>query len=77
MNDYWTIIFLMGLMVVCILGMKYIAGDFSTVSIEKVDQHYLIKNNVNGEVIGKKISITYKYTYTDGRVKYKTKIIKL
>lgn len=74
-SDFITIIFLMGLIAVCILGIKYINGDFSPISIEKMDEYGVTQNNEN--VIGKKVSIIYKYTYTDGRVKYKTKTIKL
>lgn len=77
MNDYLTIIFLLSLMGVCIMGMKYINGDFSPISIDVVDKQEVVSTNVNGEVISKKMVIISKYTYKDGRIKHKTKKIKI
>jgi len=65
-SDFLTILFLMILIGVCILGMKYISGDFDPISIDVVDKYETNKTVV----------IIYKYTYKDGSVKQKIKKIK-
>lgn len=73
-NDYSTTIFMIVLMVFLIFFIKYIHGDFSPVLTEEINRDELPIKNEKGEVIGKKILFHYKYTYNDGRIKFKTKI---
>ncbi|MEI6754069.1 MAG: hypothetical protein WCK78_13005 [Paludibacter sp.] len=75
-NTFITIALLLGLMVALIFLMKYIVGDFSPVSIEEVGKDEVEMKDANGNVTGKKIVYTYKHTFKDGNVKYKTKTIK-
>jgi hypothetical protein len=76
-NTFITIALLLGLMVALIFLMKYIIGDFSPVSIEEVEKDEVEMKDSNGNITGKKIVYTYKHTFKDGNVKYKTKIIKI
>lgn len=76
-DNMFKILFFIGVMVILILLIKYVVGDFSPISIDLVDEKEVEKTNKNGTVIGKTIVYTYKYTYTDNRIKYKTKTIKL
>jgi hypothetical protein len=76
-NTFITIALLLGLMVALIFLMKYIVGDFSPVSIEEVGKDEVELKDGNGNIIGKKIVYTYKHTFKDGNVKYKTKTIKI
>ncbi len=75
-NTFITIALLLGLMVALIFLMKYIVGDFSPVSIEEVGKDEVELKDANGNITGKKIVYTYKHTFKDGNVKYKTKTIK-
>lgn len=74
-NTFITIALLLLLMVSLILLMKYIAGDFSPVKIEEIGKDEIEIKNSNGIVIGKKIIVSYKHTYKDGRTKVKIKTI--
>jgi len=72
-----TILFLLAIMTLLILLMKYIAGDFSPVNIEETGKEIVeIKDNT-GNVISKTILYSYKCTYRDGGVKYKIKKVRL
>jgi len=73
-NEHVTTIFMLLLMVSLIFFIKYIHGDFSPVSIEELNRDELTYRNEKGEIVGKKILYYYKYTYKDGRIKFKTKI---
>ncbi len=76
-SDYIEMIFMFFLMILLIILIKYIHGDYSTISIEIISSDELPISNDKGDVIGKKYINTYKYTYTDSRIKYKTKVVKL
>ncbi len=76
-NSFITIAFLVGLIVLLIMLMKYIAGDFSPISIEESGKEEVELKDANGNTTGKRILITYKYTYKNGNVKFKSKSIKL
>jgi len=76
-NSFITIAFLVGLIVLLIMLMKYITGDFSPVSIEEVGKDEVELKDVNGSITGKKIVYTYKHTFKNGNVKFKTKTITL
>jgi len=76
-SDYIEMIFMLVMMIVLTIVIKYIHGDFSAESIEIVSNDELSITNDKGDVIGKKYINTYKYTYKNGNVKYKTKIVKL
>lgn len=73
LNDFVTIFILTGLLFIFIVVIKWVVGDFSPVSIEKTDEKVVDVYNKQGVVIGKNLLITYKYTYRDDKVKYKTK----
>jgi len=76
-NSFITIALLMLLIVGLIFLMKYISGDFSPVSIEEISKDEVELKDGNGNITGKKIVYTYKHTFKDGNVKFKTKILKL
>lgn len=73
LNDFVSIFILTVLLFIFIMVIKWVAGDFSPVSIDKTDDKVVDIYNKQGDIIGKKLLITYKYTYRDNKVKYKTK----
>lgn len=77
MNDIGTIIFLICIMIILILLIKYVVGDYSVKSIELLEQKEFEKTDKNGMIINKTIVYTYKYTYNNDKIKLKIKTIKL
>lgn len=69
------ILALLGVYFIISFMMKWIAGDFSPISIEEVSRDEVNLTDSNGVVTGKKLLVNYKYTYRDNNVKYKTKKI--
>lgn len=53
---------------------KYFNGDYSPISIEEISRD-ILENKSSDNLISKKIVITYKKIYKDGRVKITTKTI--
>jgi len=76
-GDYIEMIFMFLMMIALLFIIKYIHGDYSSVSIEIISNDELSITNDKGDVVGKKYITTYKHTYNNGSVKYKTKTIKL
>lgn len=76
-GDFLTIFVLLAFMVALILLIKYIDGDFSPISIEEVDRQVIESKDSNNNVNVKKIVITYKKTYKDGRIKMSYKTINM
>jgi len=76
-SDYIEMIFMFVMMVLLLIVIKYIHGDYSAESIEEISKDELSITNDKGDVIGKKYINTYKYTYKNGSIKYKTKTINL
>jgi hypothetical protein len=76
-NSFITIAFLVGLIVLLIMLMKYITGDFSPVSVDELMKDEVELKDVNGNITGKKIVYTYKLTFKNGNVKFKSKTITL
>lgn len=72
-----TILFLLALITLLIVLMKYLAGDFSPVNIEETGKEIVEQIDKTGNVISKTIVYSYKYSYRDGRVKYKIKKVRL
>jgi hypothetical protein len=77
MNDIGTIIFLICIMIILILLIKYVVGDYSVKSIELLEEKEFEKTDKNGMIINKTIVYTYKYTYNNDKIKLKIKTIKL
>lgn len=76
-SDYFEMIFMFVTMLLLLFVIKYIHGDYSAISIEEISKDELPIMNDKGDVIGKKYIATYKHTYNNGGIKYKTKIVKL
>jgi len=76
-SDYIEMTFMFILMVLLLFLIKYIHGDYSATSLEVISNDELSVTNDKGDVIGKKYITTYKHTYNNGSVKYKTKTVKL
>lgn len=68
-GDYLSIIVLIGIMLVLVVILKWINGDFSPVSIEEISRRNVEEKNSNGDVIKNSVIVEYKKTYHDGRVK--------
>lgn len=73
LNNIVTIFILTGLLFIFIVFIKWVSGDFSPISIDKIDEKEINVYNEKGDVISKNLLVTYKYTYRDDKVKYKTK----
>ena len=64
-------------MIILILLIKYVVGDYSVKTIELLEQKEFEKTDKNGMIINKTIVYTYKYTYNNDKIKLKIKTIKL
>jgi len=71
------IVFLFLFIISCQLMIKYINGDFSVKTIDKINENELLTKDQNGNIVAKVIVTTYKYTYNDNRIRYKTKKISI
>lgn len=70
---YVNIFLLLFIMGILILMVKYVSGDFKPVETLEVDRQCLEIKDINDLVISKTFLYTYKNTYRDGSIKYKTK----
>ena len=79
-NEFYTILVilaLLGVYAIIAIMMKWIAGDYSPISITEENSEEIAIRNFNGDVIGKKLLVIYKHTYRNNNTKYKSKYFKL
>ena len=73
LNDFVSIFILTGLLFIFDFVIKWVAGDFSPVSVDKIDEKEINAYDKQGNIIGNVLVVTYKYTYRDNKVKIKSK----
>lgn len=77
LNYFLQMIGLISLILILILLIKWVVGDFSPTTIDIADKEEIDILDKNSNIVGKKMLVIYKYTYRDGSIKYKSKNFKL